>query len=306
MTAQLAQQPDGPVQLIVHTPPGSGPDVMAQALVNGLVAAGTNRSNWEIVHRSGGNGEEAMRALLEQPGFTRVISTCTPSFLQTPLLKGLPFSFRDLTPLARLVSDRYLLVAKTGGPFPSAEAFGAGVSGRATRTGGYMAGGINHLVALAVEAQRQAAVEFDTLSSAADLVPALREERIDWGVGTPGEVLGGIEDGSLTALAVLAPEPLPRFPDVPPVATAGIDVDITLWRGIMGPPNLSQEQQRHWEETLHAATRAPAWQAYLERGALTDAFLGPAAFRELLEREDGWYREQLGRAGMLPASSAAS
>ena len=138
------------------------------------------------------------------------------------------------------------------------------------------------------------------------IVPALREERIDWGVGTPGEVLGGIEDGSLTALAVLAPETLARFPEVPPVATAGVDVDITLWRGIVGPPNLSQEQQRHWEETLHTATRTPPWQAYLERGALADAFLGPAAFGDLLEREDGWYREQLGRAGMLPASSAAS
>jgi putative tricarboxylic transport membrane protein len=308
MTAQRAQraQPNGPVQLIVHTPPGSGPDIMAQALVEGLVAAGADQGNWEIVHRAGGNGEEAMRTLVEQPGSSTLISTCTPSFLQTPLLKGLPFSFRNLTPLARLVSDRYLLVAKAGGPFPTAEAFGAGVSDRATRTGGYMAGGINHLVALAVEAQRNAAVEFVTLSSAADLVPALREERIDWGVGTPGEVLGGLEDGSLTALAVLAPEPLPRFPDVPPLTMAGVDVDITLWRGIMGPPDLTQEQQRYWDETLHAGIRTPAWKTYLERGVLADAFLGAAAFRELLEREDDWYREQLGRAGMLPASSTAS
>src|SRR5215208_1543049 len=93
MTAQRAQ-PDGPVQLIVHTPPGSGPDVMAQALVEGLVASGADQGNWEIVHRAGGNGEEAMRTLLEQPGSAKMIATCTPSFLQTPLLKGLPCSFR--------------------------------------------------------------------------------------------------------------------------------------------------------------------------------------------------------------------
>jgi putative tricarboxylic transport membrane protein len=290
------------VELIVHTPPKSGPDVMAQALIAALRESGADSRSWEIVYRSGGNGEEAMRALLEGAGRDDLLSTCTPSFLQTPILKGLPFSFRDLTPVARLVSDRYLVVVDQSSPLTSAERFVQELRTRATRTGGYMRGSINQLVGMSLADQLGQPVEFVVTQSAADLVPALKDGRLDWAIGTPVEVSAEVASGDVRPLAVLAPTPLSRFAEVPPLATAGVDLDITLWRGLMGPPALSAITQQQVDTLLAIAVSTESWQRYLSEAAQTGALLDCVGFRTLLERENEWYQAQLTRAGLVPVS----
>jgi putative tricarboxylic transport membrane protein len=293
---------DGGVELIVHTPAKSGPDVMAQALIAALQESEADSRTWEIVYRSGGNGEKAMRALLDGAGRDDLLSTCTPSFLQTPILKSLPFSFRDLTPVARLVSDRYLVVVDRSSPLTNADGFVRDLRTRATRTGGYMRGSINQLVGMSLAEQLGQPVDFVVTQSAADLVPALKDGRLDWAIGTPVEVSAEVASGDVPPLAVLAPTPLPRFPDVPPLASAGVDLDIALWRGLMGPPELSALNLQQWDSLLAKAVSTQAWQRYLSEAAQTGALLDGAGFRTLLERENAWYQSQLTRAGLVPIS----
>lgn len=290
------------VELIVHTPPKSGPDVLAQALIAAVLESGADKRSWEIVYRSGGNGEEAMRALLDGAGRDDLLSTCTPSFLQTPILKGLEFSFHDLCPVARMVADRYLVVVGRDSPLMNAEAFVRYLRSAPSRTGGYMVGSINQLVGMALAEQLGQPVEFVVTQSASDLVPAVHDGRLDWAIGTPVEVSADLANGSLRALAVLAPAPLARFPDVPPLATTGVDVDVELWRGLMGPAGLSAAAQRAWETLLERAVQAPAWQGYLTNAAQTGALLRGSAFSALLERENAWYQAQLAHAGLVPVT----
>lgn len=295
--ARTAAQGD----LIVHTPPGTPPEAMARALAAALAETGAGRA-WQVVHRAGGHGEEAMRALIDGRGRADLLATCTPSFLQTPLMESLPFTYRDLTPLARLVSDRYLLVVRPDSDLEAAT-FGAKTKGERTRSGGYMTGSINQLVGVAIEEAYGASVEYILVKSAAELVPALRDGRLDWIIATTGEVRGAVEEGSLRAIAVVAKERLKTFPDVPALSELGVEVDVSLWRGVMGPPGLATEATSEWDRALRAAIASSAWSDYEGKSGVTTDYLGGPDFARLLEREEAWYAAQLRRAELLRAQA---
>jgi putative tricarboxylic transport membrane protein len=184
----------------------------------------------------------------------------------------------------------------------SAEAFVEALRATATRTGGYIPGSINQLVGMALGEQLGQRVEFVATASAVDLVPALRDGRLDWAIGTPVEVNAELKRGEIRALAVLAPTSLARFPEVPPLASTGVSVDIVPWRGLMGPPNLSTATQAAWNQLLGSIVSTTIWQRHLTDAPQTGALLSGMDFGALLEREDAWYQDQLGRAGLVPVA----
>src|SRR5262249_26238344 len=155
----------GPVDLIVHGPPGSAPPVLAAALVAAHEEANGGEPPWRLVPRGEDPGVDAMAALAARFADLNVLSTCTPVFLQAPLLRGLTLTHRHLTPLARLAADRSLLVARADSPLRSATDFLADIARRPTRTGGYFEGGINHLLALAIAEAAGADVAFIVVRS---------------------------------------------------------------------------------------------------------------------------------------------
>ena len=293
-----------PVDLVVHGPPGSAPPVMAAAFLAGLAQCHVDARTFRLLPRGDDPGVDAMALLAERPGDPNVLSTCTPVFLQAPLLRGMRLTHRSLTPLARLVTDRFFLVARADSPWRDAVSFVTDLPRRTTRTGGYFRGGINHLLGLAIADGTGADVEFVVTPSEPAVWTALIEGRIDWGCGVAAEILPHVEAGTLRVLAALDEHRLEPFPDVPTLAEVGVPVTFALWRGLMGPPDLSAEHQAHWHAVARAVTQTEAWKAYLARNGQKDGFLPGAPFGAFLETEWAWYEKHLGLAGLLPAAVA--
>jgi hypothetical protein len=81
-------------------PSGSAPPVLAAAIVEALAEAGGMEREVRVVPRGDDPGVDAMALLAQRPGDRGVISTCTPVFLQAPLLRGMALTHRALTPLS--------------------------------------------------------------------------------------------------------------------------------------------------------------------------------------------------------------
>jgi putative tricarboxylic transport membrane protein len=207
---------------------------------------------------------------------------------------------RNLTPLTRLVADRFFLVTRADAPWTTADKFIRDIPGRTTRTGGYFKGGINHLLALSIAEGTGADVEFIVVPSEPAVWTALIDGSIDWGCGVAAEILPHVEAGTLSVIAALAAERQPRFPDVPTLAEMGVPVTFNLWRGLMGPPTLSHEHQVRWHCLVEAVRVTKAWQDYLTRNGQTDGYLPGDEFKAFLQTEWDWYERHLGMAGLLP------
>lgn len=297
---ELVLQTMDKVDFIIHGPPGSAPPVLAEALLKGARETAADDREWSTTLKGDDPGVDAMNLLITRGGDPNIISTCTPVFIQAPLLRGMTLTHRQLTPVARLVADSFFLVVRSDSPWKDAREFLAGIAGRTTRTGGYFKGGINHLLGLSIAEGAKADVEFVVVPSEPAVWTAMIEGRIDWGCGVAAEILPHVESGVLRVIAVLSEERSEAFPDVPTLAEAGVPVTFHLWRGLMGPPDLPEADQKRWHAIIERMRTSDAWKAYLARNGQADAFLPGQAFRDFLDREWDWYEKHLGMAGLLP------
>jgi len=289
------------VRFFVHAPPGSAPWAMAAALAAAVAESGADGRAWELVDTGANPGVGAMEALAAASGDPNAIATCTPVYVQAPLLGKTALTHRGLTPLARLVGDRYLLVVRADGPADLA-AFLAALRAGGTRSGGHFVGGINHLLTLAVAeaAGAPGAAVFVKIASEADLFPALLDGRIDWATATPVEIATRAPEGSVRVLAALAPQRMARFPDAPTLAECGAPLDFSLWRGVCGPAGLSAAQVAEWDRIIRAALGTRSWRDYLTANGQTENHAPPEAFARFLDGEWDWYARQMGAARVLP------
>jgi putative tricarboxylic transport membrane protein len=294
----MVSEMDRTLRLLVHGHPGTGPDVMAEALAEAFREADPGRT-LEVVPMAGDGGTRAMRALLREASREDVLSTCTPSFLQTPMLEKLPFSFRDLTPIARLVVDWYLVLVPHNSNISKAEDFISLVRSRKTRTGGHFVGSINQLLGLAISGSLGSEVEFIPLKSTEEFISELEKGSIEWGVSAPVEVADPLTRGELRPLAVTAASRLMKFPDVPTLLELGVQVEFELWRGVMGPPALEVQAQERWWKWIGDATQTDAWRNYLTRHAQNDGLMAGEAFGDFLEAQQRWFQEKLEGAGLI-------
>jgi putative tricarboxylic transport membrane protein len=287
-------------EFVVHGPPGSAPPVMAEAFRAGVVESGVDESVWTLVPCGDDPGVDAMNLLARRSGDAYILSTCTPVFIQAPLLRGCALTHRRLTPLTRLVTDRFLVVVRAESPLADAKDFVSHIVHRKTRTGGYFLGGINHLLALSIAEQTGAKVEFLVVKSEPAVWTELIKGAIDWGCGVAAEILPHIEAGTLRPVAAIDTKRLVAFPDIPTLWELGVQTKFDLWRGLMGPADLSFDQQARWHAIAGAVRKTQAWSSYLARNNQADGFLSGEAFKEFLENEWRWYEKHLGLAGLLP------
>lgn len=292
-----------PITLVVHGPPGSAPPVMAEALRAAIVAAGG--AAWSLLPRGDDPGIDAIAELDRHVGASDILSTCTPVFLQAPLLRGLPKAHGRLTPITRMVADRYLLVVSSACPATDLASFVAWARRQPTRTGGYFRGGINHLLGLDVAAACDAQAEFVLVPSEPAVWSALLSGAIDWAVGTPVEVIAHLEAGSMRAIAALDTARLPRFPVVPTFGeVTGKPLAFQLWRGLIGPPGMTPAAREALLITVRAARAQAPWRDYLAANGQQDDPLEGDDFARFLDAQWEWYRRQLGAAGLLHPAHA--
>jgi putative tricarboxylic transport membrane protein len=74
-------------------------------------------------------------------------------------------------------------------------------------------------------------------------------------------------------------------PAIPTLKESGVDVVISNWRGVFGPPGLRPDAREKLIRLMTEVHAAPAWKQMLETRGWEDAFLTGDAFSQFLERD---------------------
>jgi putative tricarboxylic transport membrane protein len=85
-------------------------------------------------------------------------------------------------------------------------------------------------------------------------------------------------------LAVSSDAPIPGI-DAPTITESGIDVVLSNWRGIVGPPGLSEEDTAAVIGLLDQLHDSEGWQQALEANGWTDYYLSGEGYAQFLEEE---------------------
>jgi putative tricarboxylic transport membrane protein len=119
---------------------------------------------------------------------------------------------------------------------------------------------------------RPSAVQYVSLEGGGDQSVALRNGDIAVAIGGVSEFVDNVKSGDLRALGVLADAPLPGLA-APTAKEQGLDVTLSNWRGLYGPPDMPADAVAYWQQKLGEMVTSPTWTQIAERSQFTTTFM---------------------------------
>jgi len=118
--AASAWEPTKNVEFIIPAGTGGGADQMARA-VQGIVAKhNLMQQSLLPINKAGGAGAEGFLDVKAASGDPHKIIITLSNLFTTPLATGVPFNWRDLTPVQMLALDNFVLWVNAKTPYKSA------------------------------------------------------------------------------------------------------------------------------------------------------------------------------------------
>ena len=278
------------LQLWIPNSPGGGYDLTGRAAAHVLEDADLS-GRFEITNVLGASGTVAMQRLLNAKGANDVVMTMGLGVVGAVYTNESDARVSKATPIARLIEDQEALIVPKDSKFKTIDDLVTAWQKdpkSVTIGGGSSPGGPDHLfpmqLAKAVDIEPKD-VKYIAYDGGGPLTTALLGEKIDVGTSGPSEFEGQIKDGSLRVLAVSGDERLDNI-DAPTLKESGIDMVFTNWRGILAPPDISDETRDYLIELFSEMHKTKGWQAELKRNGWIDAFITGDEFGTFLKEQD--------------------
>jgi len=252
------------VEILAGTPPGGGQDRAARALADALDVEA------KIVNVPGRGGGNAWDALAIRAGDQHVVSISSPTIITNRELGIAQIDDRDLTVLAHLCLEHLAFVVSDGGPVADVadlvEAFagpGVGVAIATER------GNVNHIAVAEVAKSAgvdPARVPVRVFDSARDAIADVLRDGADVAVVSAASAIPELESGGVRIVAVTADERMaPPFDKAPTWVESGVDCAIGTWRGLVGPPAMTDEEIESWDLRIGRAVAGDPWGDSVQR-----------------------------------------
>src|SRR3954453_2096838 len=115
--AMAAWQPTRPVELIVPAGTGGGADQMARTIQGIVTKHGLMKQSMVVINKAGGGGGEGFLDVKAARGNPHKLVITLSNLFTTPLATGIPFSWKDITPVAMMALDEFVLWVNASNPY---------------------------------------------------------------------------------------------------------------------------------------------------------------------------------------------
>ena len=118
-----AWEPTKTVEFIVPAGTGGGADQMARIVQSIIAKHNLMKQSLIPVNKSAGAGAEGFLAMKEAKGDPHKIVITLSNLFTTPLATGVPFNWKDLTPVSMLALDQFILWVHNDTPYKTAKEY---------------------------------------------------------------------------------------------------------------------------------------------------------------------------------------
>ncbi len=299
-----AWEPTKPIEFVIPAGTGGGADQMARLIAGLAEKHKLSPRPVIVVNKSGGAGAEGFLHVKGKKGDAHTIIITLSNLFTTPLHTGVPFNWRDLTPIARLALDEFILWVNAETPYKTAQEYMSAVKAKpnAFKMGG--TGSAQEDQILTIQQEQALGVKFIYVpfKGGGEVCVNLVGKHVDSTVNNPIECVSHWKAGRVRPLAVFdtARIPVGDWKDIPTVKEAlGVDIHYLMLRGIFGAPDMPKEAVEWYQGFLKKVTETPEWKKYMEEGALKPAFaIGPEYVRWVEDNEQ-LHKELMTKGGLL-------
>ena len=289
---------DSPIEIMAPAAPGGGWDTTAREMQRVLQEEGI-APTVEVYNVEGAGGTVGIAQLVnDEAGNDHHLMMMGLVMIGAIATNASPVTLEQTTPISSLTAEFEVIVVPADSEYQTLDDLIAAFQADPTAIswGGGSAGGTDHiLVGLIAQATGvdPTQINYVPFSGGGEALAAILGGQVSAGVSGVGEWLDQIESGELRALAVsgvAAAEaggatPVASAPIAPTLQEQGIDVELANWRGLVAPPEISDEGRDCLIAMVEQMVASEGWTQTREQYGWQDFAMFGDEFASLLDTE---------------------
>ncbi|HEX5079200.1 MAG TPA: tripartite tricarboxylate transporter substrate binding protein [Geminicoccaceae bacterium] len=277
------------LEIVVPAAPGGGWDQTGRGMQSALQEEGL-ASGIQVVNIPGAGGTIGLAQFVSgKGGQGNALMVGGLVMLGAILTNQSPVTLDQVTPIARLTGEYEAIVVPASSDIQTLDDLIAKFKAdpQSVSWGGGSAGGTDHILVGLIAKQvgvEPGGINYVPFSGGGEALASILGGHVTAGVSGYQEFAGQIETGDLRPLAISSAERLDGV-DIPTIKEQGIDVELTNWRAVFAPPNISDDDKQALGDTVGKMAKSEAWQTILKDRAWLDLYLPPDEFAAFLQTD---------------------
>lgn len=308
---KAAWQPSKPVEFIVTSGAGGGTDNFTRMIQAIVTKYKLIDQPIVVMNRGGGSGAEGYVYGKAGAGDPHRVTFGTNNEYLLPLVTKMPWKGEDLTPVASLVLDEFILWVPGNSEYKDAKSYIAAVKAKSDtfKMGGSQSKDTDQTLTSMIESTIGAKFIYVPFKSGNDAAVQLAGGHTDSNTNNPNENIGQWKAGLVRPLCVFSPVRLASGPkvtadmswsDIPTCKEAGLAIEqYSQPRTVWLPAGVPPDAVAFYVNLLKTVREKPEWKDYVERTSQTDKFLVGEEFRRFIVDDEAKARKVFEKEGWL-------
>ena len=310
VAAHAAWEPTKSVEFIVPAGTGGGADQMARIVQAIIAKHKLMKQSMVVVNKGGGAGAEGFLDAKGAKGDPHKIIITLSNLFTTPLAVGVPFNWRDLTPVSMMALDQFVLWVNAETPYKTPKDLVTAVTaaGGKMKMGGTGSKQEDQIITAALEKQTGAKWNYISYKGGGEVAVQLVGKHVDSTVNNPIEAVAQWRAGTLRPLCVFDAKRMSykakvtkdmAWSDIPTCKERGIDIEYVMLRGIFMPGGVTAEQTQYYVDLLKKVRETPDWKEFIEKGAFTTTTRSGKEYADWVGKEEARHLFLMRDAGFI-------
>jgi putative tricarboxylic transport membrane protein len=304
-------EPTKTVEFIIPAGTGGGADQMARFIQGMVQKHKLMKQPMVVINKAGGAGAEGFLDVKGAKGDPHKIIITLSNLFTTPLATGVPFNWRDLTPVKMMALDEFVLWVNAESPYKTVKDYtdAAKKAGPGKlKMAGTGSKQEDQIITVALEKATGAKFTYVPFKGGGAVATQLVGKHVDSTVNNPIEAVAQWRAGTLRPICVFDDKRLAykekvagnmSWADIPTCKEQGINMSYLMLRGIFMAGGVTDAQRDYYIGLLDKVRALPEWQDLMQRGAFNQTALTGNEYREWVAKEEQRHRELMKEAGFI-------
>jgi len=310
-TPAAAWEPTHPIEIIVPAGTGGGADQMARAVQGIVTKYNLSKQSVVVINKSGGAGGEGFLDVKNSKGDAHKLIITLSNLFTTPLATGIPFNWKDLTPVSMMALDEFILWVNADKPYKTAKDYIAAI--KSEPDGHFKMGGTgskqeDQIITVALEKATGKKMTYIPYKGGGTVAVQLVGDHVDSSVNNPIEAVAHWRAGKLRPLCVFDSKKLDyhnkiagdlAWDSIPTCKSEGVDVEYLMLRGFFMPGGVTKEQVAYYVDLLKKVREEPEWKKLMSDGAFNQTTMSGEEYAKWVANAETVHEGLMKSAGFL-------
>ena len=307
----LAFEPQRPVEFVVTAGPGGGTDIFARTIQSIIAKYELMKSPVVVVNKGSAGGAEGFVYAAGAKGDAHKLTFGTNNAYLLPVRAKVPYTAADLTPIAALASDEFVLWVNGKSDIKTAADFVAKAKAAPgeMKVAGSQSKDVDQILTSMINETTGTEIGYVPFKSGGEAAVQLAGDHVAANVNNPSENLGQWQAGMVKPVCVFKAEKLKSdtkvvgdqgWSDIPTCKESGIPIDTyAMPRTVWMAAGVEPEAVAFYSDMLKKVSETPEWQKYLADTSQSGSFMAGDDFVSFIKNDETAVSEVLKREGWL-------